>query len=341
MIREMNKKSRWQTFLSIVILSILMIIGAGIFIAQFRYNPAVLQKDALLQEPDKDKPFSRLPTAPSFIPLPEGIQPLTATQIFDTRNLSDKINGKAELYLSAGFTRLVSQRFWDERAADLWMEVFVYDMENYQNAFSVFSAQRREDAEPLGIAQYAYRTSNALFLIHGRYYVEIITSQESEQILEHVRIMAETFIRNTPFETITINEKELFPEQGLVRNSIALIAANAFGYEGFDKIYTAQYEFDGQNIMAYLSLRQAPAKAEELALAYTQFLITYGGKAVETELPIKNARWIEILDVYEIVFSHESYLAGIREAASIDQAKMLATRLYHRIKEVGHESQTK
>ncbi|MBT8356527.1 MAG: hypothetical protein KJO61_02035, partial [Deltaproteobacteria bacterium] len=94
-----------------VILFLLVIIGVGIFITQFQFNPAVLQKKALLPEPDQDKPSSQLSPNASFIPLPEGITPLTSAEIFDARNLSDKINGKAELYLSAGFTRLVSQRF--------------------------------------------------------------------------------------------------------------------------------------------------------------------------------------------------------------------------------------
>jgi len=176
-IRENKNHSRRQTYLSMVILSILLFIAVGIFITQSHLNPAVLQKITFLPEPTKDKPSSQLSPNASFVPLPEGIQPLTSTEIFDTRNLSDKINGKAELYLSAGFTRLVSQRFKDEGATDLWMEAFVYDMGTSQNAFSVFSAQRRQDAESLGLAQYAYKTPNALFLVHGRYYVEIIASK--------------------------------------------------------------------------------------------------------------------------------------------------------------------
>jgi hypothetical protein len=339
-IRENKNNRRRQTFLSMIILSILMVIGVGIFITQFHFNPGVLQKDALLPEPNKDKPSSQFSPNTSFVPLPEGIQPLTSTEIFDARNLSDKINGKAELYLSAGFTRLVSQRFKDERATDLWMEAFVYDMGNSQNAFSVFSAQRRQDAESLGLAQYAYRTPNALFLVHGRYYVEIIASKVSGQVLQSVKMMAETFIRNTPAEAATVNETALFPKQELVKNSMVLISSDAFGYDGFDKIYTAEYEFDDHSLMAYLSHRRTPVEAKELASAYTVFLLAYGGKNIEAQMPIKGARLIEILDTYEIVFSHGSYLAGIREAATIDQAKSLAIRLYHRIKEGGNESRS-
>lgn len=338
MIQENKNSRRQQTFLSMVILSVLVAIGVGIFITQSRFNPSVLQKNAFLSEPNKNQPSS--PSAPYayFVPLPEGIQPLTPTETFDARDLSDKIDGKAELYLSAGFTRLVTQRFKDEHEADLWMEAFVYDMGNSQNAFSVFSAQRREDAAPLDLTRNAYRTSNALFLTHGRYYVEIIASKVSGQVLEPVKKMVETFIRNTPAKIATVNEVALFPNQELVKNSMVLIASNAFGYDGFDKIYTAEYEFDRQRLMAYLSLRNTPEEAKKMASAYTQFLLTYGGQNIEDKLPIKGARLIKILDTYEIVFSHGSYLAGIREAAAIHQARTLAIRLYHRIKEGGNES---
>lgn len=335
MIREINKKSRQQTILSIVILSVLMVIGVGILFTQSRYNPAVMQKDAFIPKSNPDKASSPLSPDASFVPLPEGIQPLTETEIFDTRNLSDKINGKAEFYLSAGFTRLVAQRYKDKRETDLWLEAFVYDMGNHQNAYSVFSAQRREDAESLDLAQYAYRTPNALFLIHGRYYVEIIASKISGKVLGPLQMMAETFIRNTPAEKTGVNEMELFPQQELVKNSIVLIPSDAFGYEGFNKIYTAEYKFDDHSFMAYLSHRRTPSEAKELASAYTAFLSAYGGKNIEAQIPIKGARLIEILDTYEIVFYHGSYVAGIREAASIQQAKTLALRLYSRIKEGG------
>jgi len=322
------------------ILSILMVIGVGIFITQSRFNPGVLQKNAFLPEPNKSQPSSPLAPNTSFVPLPEGIQPLTSTETFDARNLSDKIDGKAELYLSAGFTRLISQRFKDQREADLWMEAFVYDMGNSQNAFSVFSAQRREDAESLDLAQHAYRTPNALFLTHGRYYVEIIASKVSGQVLQPVEKMAETFIHNTRAEASIVNETKLFPKQELVKNSMVLISSNAFGFDGFDKIYTAEYEFDDNRLTAYLSHRKTPEEAKKMASAYTQFLLAYGGQNIEEKLPIKDARLIKILDTFEIVFFHDSYLAGIREASTINQAKTLTIRLYHRIKEGNNGSRS-
>ena len=131
---------------------------------------------------------------------------------------------------------------------------------------------------------------------------------------------------------------ELFPQQDLVANSIALISSDAFGYEGLDKVYTAEYELDAAGLMAYFSRRQSKDDADKLSKAYRKFLMTFGGQAIEAQLPIKDAQLVEILDTYEIIFSYGDYMAGVREAATIDQAKKIALRLYDRLKEVSGES---
>ncbi len=332
-IQQKENRSPRQTILSVVILTILAIITAGLLITQSRYNPAVLQKSAFLAETHGGKPGPQLSSSPLFLPLPEGIQPFTPAETFDTQTLSDKIDGKAELYLSAGFKRLTSQRFRDGSAPDLWLEAFVYDMGDSQNAFSVFSTQRRKDAASLDLAQNAYRTANALFLTHGPYYVEIIASKTSDDVIKPLKTMAETFMKNTPVKTTRLSEKALFPEADRVKNSIALIASDAFGYEGFDNIYTAEYAIDGQSLMAYLSHRKTTEEARQMASDYAAFLLAFGGKAIQSKLPMEGAQIIEVLDTYEIVFSRGAYLAGVREAAAANQAETLAKSLYERIKE--------
>jgi hypothetical protein len=337
MIRRKKHINHRQTVLSLGILTILIIIGAGVITAQYSYNPAVLQKDALLLTAEKISESSPPTSDKFFLPLPQGLVPLTASEVFDAQNLSDKINGKAELYLSAGFDRLVSQRFKDERLPDLWIEVFIYDMANGLNAFSVFSAQRREDGVPLDLTPHSYQTSNALFLVHGRYYLEIIASEASERVVPPMKLLADKFISNTPTETLAINEMELFPQEDLVADSLALVASDAFGYEGMDKVYTAEYEIDDTGLMAYFSRRQTSDDAEKLATAYRNFLVKFGGQVLEIQLPIDDAQLVEILDTYEIIFSSGTYMAGVREAVTIDQAKKLVLRLYDRIKEVSDE----
>lgn len=331
MIRQIKSSGRRQTVLSMVILSVLVLIGSGIVITQTRFNPAILQKDALIPAASMARQASPPASIEAFIPLPPNLKPLTAPEMFDAATLSDKINGKAELYLSAGFTGLVSQRYRDEVNSELWVEAFVYDMGSGQNAFAVFSAQRRENAESLDFTQYVYRSPNAVFLIHGQYYIELIASQASSQVLQSMELLAVTFIRNTPTKTITIAEQDLFPKPDLIAGSIALIAVDAFGYDQLDQVYTAEYRLNEEPVMAYLSRRRAPREAQELAVSYGNFLMNFGGQNIEQQLSIKNAQMIEILDTYEIIFSYGPFLAGVREAASREQAEDLAMRLYSEI----------
>ena len=146
-----------------------------------------------------------------------------------------------------------------------------------------------------------------------------------------MELLAATFIRNTQTATTTIAEEDLFPKADLIAGSIALIAADAFGYEQLDQVYTAEYRLDDQPVMAYLARRRTPYEARKLAASYGRFLLNFGGQKLEQQLTIKNAQMIEILDTYEIIFSHGPFLAGVREAANREQAENLAIRLYDQI----------
>lgn len=335
MIQKDKRKKPLQTVLSMIIMGMLVVIGVSVFLAQFHYNPAVLQKDALAPDLAGTGNAKPLTSSGLFTPLPEGVTPLTPAETFHAKTLSDKINGKAELYLQAGFKGLVSQRFKEGKASHRWMEAFVYDMGSGENAFSVFSTQRRKDAVSLDLSENAYRSANALFLTHGPYYVEIIASEPSKDLPPSLKALAEALIRNTPLEKEPKKEdvRTLFPKAGLVENSISLIASNAFGYDGFDRIYTAEYHRDGARFLAFLSRRESPREAKEAAAAYGAFLQSFGGRRIDKEIPIKHSEILEILDTYEIVFSRGPFLAGIREAASLHGAETLAVSLYDRLKE--------
>lgn len=332
MIGENKTYRRGQTASSLAILCLLAVIGIGIFWAQYNHNPAVLQKELRLQSTATGKDFPPKALTDAIIPLPPGLVPLTLPESFDAQNLSDKINGKAELYLSAGFSSLSSQRFKDKNDANLWIEAFVYDMGNGENAFSVFSAQRRDGGATLELTPYAYRTPNALFFVHGSYYIEVIASEATDRAFGPMKLLAESFIAATAARTPVIQEKDLFPRQGLVPDSMALISADAFGFEHLNQVYTAEYEFENGQMMAFLSRRQDGRAAQELASAYQEFLATFGGQFRDADLPIKGARLVEILETYEVIFSCGPYVAGVREADNKELAIQLSQRLYDMLK---------
>jgi hypothetical protein len=338
--REVNTNTRQkQTFISLIILGVLAVIAGGVFWVQFDENPAVQPQTSVAAAGSPAATSPTASSAKSLIAFPSGQTPLSALETFDATSLSDKIDGKAELYLKAGFIRLDSQRFKDQSIADVWLEVFVYDMQSTQNAFSVFSIQRRTDARPVDIGQFAYQTQNGLFFVHGPFYVEIIASHVAASVSRPMVRFAEAFIAKHPIQSQAIAEKELFPEKGLVKNSISLLAADAFGYDRFDKVFTATYRLKDVELVAFVSRRTTPREAQALATGYLDFLTTFGGQSTDAGLEIKTAKMISILDTYEIVFSYGNYLAGVREAAEKQPARELAMQLFNRIKEASNESQ--
>jgi hypothetical protein len=322
-----------ETIVAVCVLASLAVIAIGMAMVQSRFNPAVV--NFLQGAADRTKGLPAAPaTAEPILPIPEGMSPLTPAERFDRETLSDKINGKAELYLSAGFARLDCQRLALAGQPDLWVEVFIYDMGSFENAYAVFSAQRRADATMLDFAEFAYRAENALFFVHGPYYLEMIASGTDDRLRTSMDALAREFIRSRPVAQATIAERDLFPKPGLVATSISLIPADAFGVADLDRVFTATYAIAGSEMTAFLSRRVDSQAAAALAGAYVDFLKTYGGEVKASDEPVPGGAVVAILDMYEVVFAEGPFLAGVHEAPDRDKAVALAKELAAKLKEV-------
>jgi hypothetical protein len=323
-----------QTFIAAAVLACLPAIAAGLLWTQSRFNPAVV--NFLQGEAARAKgPSAATAPAEPILPLPEGISALTPAERFDRETLSDKIDGKAELYLSAGVVRLDCQRLALTAQPDLWVELFLYDMGSFENAYAVFSAQRRADAAALDFAEFAYRSENALFFVHGPFYLEVIASGTDDRLRASTDALARAFILGRPVAKAAIAERGLFPKTGLVEASISLIPADAFGVAGLDRVFTATYQTPaGAQLTAFLSRRADPQEAAARAGAYVDFLKAYGGEVKALDEPVPGGAVVAILDMVEVVFSQGPFLAGIHEASDRDQAVLLAGELAAKLKEV-------
>jgi hypothetical protein len=321
-------RSRRQTLIGLVVFAVLAAAAAGIYSVQFRFNPAVLnylEGAAVATRPSA--------SAEPILGLPEGLSVLSPPEHFDRETLSDKINGKAELYLSAGFMRLDCQRIALSGRPEDWIEAFVYDMGAAPNAYAVFSQQRRSDGTPLDFAEFAYRAENALFLAHGSFYLELIASSREPKLLESLEALARGFMARRPAVGAAIAERDLFPKEGLDEAGIRLIPTDAFGVSGLDRVFAATYTADGGEMTAFLSRRANAQEAADLAQSYVAFLKAYGGEASPAGAPAGGATVIAILDMIEVVFSQGPFLAGVHEAPDREKALSLAGRLAEKLKE--------
>jgi hypothetical protein len=321
-----SQVSRRERTVGALILLVLFCVCVWMVQRQARFDPSVLIVTVLHESSPGGSAPASLIESPFKSWIPEGMSPLGALERFDSQTLSEKIDGKAELYLSSGFAGLQCQRFRITRTERSWVEVFLYDMGDSRNAFSVFSSQRRAEAADVPLTRFAYRTSNALFLAHGREYLEIVGSDET--LGEETLVIAGRFVESRPLDGEGLDEFSLFPREGLETASITLLSANVFGCELLDNTYLAAYGVGASKLTAFVSRRAADGEAKGLATAYVRFLLENGGTELKSHLKIPGVKVVQLFDTIEVVFSEGRLLAGVHEAEDRAAAEALAMRLY-------------
>lgn len=255
------------------------------------------------------------------------VKPFDGPESYGPDTLWEKINGQAEFYLPAGFGRLKSQLFVATDNADILIEVNIYDMGNLANAFSVFSLQQRDNARPIEVTPMAYQTENAVYLVHGPYYVELISMMPLGARMTMLSQMARQFVKDTPVQSADMHELTLFPQENQIKGSAAMIPKDAFGYDRLDKVFTITYQIVDDEAIAFISKRNSPAAAKELVNGLYAYFKEFGANDIKVNTSIKGARMIEIMGTYEYIFSINNYIAGVHEAPSQKQAEKLAQML--------------
>jgi len=331
-----RRVKRFESGVSVCILGILFLIGVGIFIKQSNYDlsrfgmgaAAVPKIETRQSKNDSGFDLSSL--------VPAGFETLAKAEVYNSENLYEKINGKAPLYIESSFEKLFTQRFASRDNEDLWMELFVFDMAGARNAFSVFSTQRRPDADAVSLfhTSFGYRTGNALYFVHGKYYIELVGSSQSGELFKAITEVAKKTASELAVDKVgRITELGLFPPDNIVEGSIKLYLANAFGFEGLTDTFTAQYVIDGQTITAFLSKRAGITEAMTVAEGYRKFLIENGAVAKKASNKALKAAVFDFYDTTEIVFATGSFVGGIHEAENQQAAEKLAVILINKFNE--------
>ncbi len=143
--------------------------------------------------------------------------------------------------------------------------------------------------------------------------------------------LARAFVDQHPVTTSALDERGLLPEADRIADSLALTVSNAFGFDGFDNIYSARYQRDGQVAMAYVSRRASAAEAARRVADYAEFLLTYGGRPIDLPAGAPPVQAFETMGYISIVFNHGDLLAGVHEAEDLEFGLALATRLYRQL----------
>jgi hypothetical protein len=258
----------------------------------------------------------------------QGLSASGPAEIYHPDSLYEKINGQAEMYLASGFVELKSQWFeWVDDTGKI-IEMNVYNMGSLLNAFSVYSQQRRQDATQLSMAPFAHQTQSAVFLVHGPFYVEILPSEYATAMTDLAKQLAEKFITTNRVQDVYIKELDYFPPENLLAGRITIISKNAFGMNRLDNVFMGMYTLDGVQLTAYISDRESPSAAEQLAKAVYEHFMGFDGADVKPHVDIAGARMVAVMDNYELIFTFGTYLVGVHEAGTRKHAERMGERMH-------------
>ena len=330
MARSWPGSSLTETRVGLAILLALLVIATALLLQQFRYEPDRYRLGSLAGSPSG---------AADSLPLPAGTIPVTPQERFDAVTLSDKIDGRADLYLAAGFQGLRCRRFAASVGDPDVVEACAYDLGSPGNAYAVWSQQRRAGAPDAEIGENSYATSNGLFLASGRFYLEILAARGGAQALLHSRSFAAAFLAANADATSTPSdgaaEGAMLPAEGRVAGTEALLANSAFGLDGFDGVHVGRYLLDGKEATAFASSRATPAEAASLASALREALLAQGAQPVAPPAGIPGAWALDAAGWIEIAFTRGAVVAGVHEADARPAADALAASLWASLQKVG------
>jgi len=331
MVSNQGKWPRHESVISIFLFAVLFLIGLVIISAQFDFRKNAVP--AVAGPEDIHELISGIS--------PAGFKAISEIEEYNADNLYEKIDGKAPYYTETGFVKLFTRWLVSESDENLMFEFYVFDMGLFANAFCVYSTQKRPDAQvlPAFNPDFGYRTENAVFFVHGKYYVELVGSAVSGELLAAQKDFAGKFRDGLPDEKTGMPEFSIFVGENLVAGSIKLYLSAGLGFDGFDNTLTAVYKIDDKETTVFVSRRVSQQQAKELVEKYYEFLIDVGGKNKELDLPIEGAKAVDFYGPTEIVFHKGNFVAGIHEAEDEAAAVKAAVLLNDILEKANHDEQ--
>jgi hypothetical protein len=267
---------------------------------------------------------------------PKGFTALSAVEVYNEDTLYEKIDGRAPLYTETGFEKLFTRLYKNDSNKAISFELYVYDMAGPENALAVYSQQKREDAENLDDVDFGYRTSNALFYSLGRYYIELVGSAESAELLEAMAELAGQIKDALPAQdSVKAEEMQILQKAGTQAGSIKFSTDNTFSCKELTGIFSAVIKIDGKAVTIFLGKRTNEKEAAGLVDIYSKFLKDLGAtESAAGGLHIESARCFDFSGPVEVVFNNGRFLAGAHEAADAETAAKAAKILNDVLNEV-------
>lgn len=329
-----SRKKQNESIISFCLLIILVVIAAVIIAVQADFDLSRFGVTASVIAPSQvgQSSSGASPEEPYHL---EDFVPVTGAKEYTEDNLYEKINGKAPMYIDAGFVKLTTQVLAAAGNDRLTMELYLYDMGDVKNAFAVYSTQKRADSQIVPDFTFGYKTANSLYFVHNKYYVELIGFSQSDELLEKMVRLGSNLLKDCP--AVTITELAYFPKENLIPASYKLYLTSAFSCDELKDVFAAGYNINGQKVTAFFSKRNGPDEARKTAEAYYDFLLSMDAEEKQMQDNTFDAKALDTFGYTEIIFTTGDFLSGVHQAEDLKTAERLAKKLFEKLSSVSNK----
>jgi len=259
-------------------------------------------------------------------------------RVFSATNLWEKIDGRADLYLTYNVAGLTFGTYRSESGAGL--DVYWYDMTAVDNAFGIFQAELGEHGEPVAIGRAGYRVGAGVFFWKGAHYVRVEAAEESEEIAAASEAVAKAIAERVPDDGARLWADALLPEEDRRPDSFEYHGQSAFGLDFLAQVFAAEYEPSttgaegssaGKTYTVFIHRAPNPDRAKETFRAYIQFFEDYGKVLQSGGVEGADLLVGESSGVLDAVFVSGRYVGGVNgakdEALARERAEAFRARV--------------
>lgn len=226
-------------------------------------------------------------------------------------NLYELINGRAEYYLSYNVISMIYASYNKASDNSKFMEVSIFDMGKPLGAFGVFAGERLSGGPPISLGRDAYRSGSDIYIWKGQYYIQINSSEATDDPWNIELEMAEKITGYLNDKGDKIWGFQVLPAKNQVPNSVQYLLVDALGYSFLKNTFTAKYLVDETEVSVFISSPDSPEAQTSTITKFKEHVLKYG-KGVDsissggTDLIV-----CDMGRYFDIIFQKGSYVAGI------------------------------
>lgn len=158
---------------------------------------------------------------------------------YKPETLFEFMNGAAELYLLYDFAEMNVQAYEDKQ--DNTINIEIYDHQNINNSFGIYSQERPYECEFLSIGTQANYIEGYLNFYQGRYYVKLSGYSLGAKDKEILTTAGKTVSARLKEKADPPQALKLFPDSQKIKNKEEYITKDYLGYSYFKNVFTADY----------------------------------------------------------------------------------------------------